>query len=86
MDHGSKIIEAKNLLKDVVLTVGEKPIAYTETRYMLVNGKLAPTIKSFKEPEKQIALAVLNTSSGQIQIVTIIKRGVELVCSGGFQY
>ncbi|MEK7217555.1 MAG: hypothetical protein AAB640_00765 [Patescibacteria group bacterium] len=79
-----KIIEAKNLLKDVVLTVGEKPIAYTETRYMLVNGKLAPTIKSFKEPEKQIALAVLNTSSGQIQIVTIIKRGVELVAPAGF--
>ena len=79
-----KIIEAKNLLSDVILTVGDKPIAYTETRYALVNGKLAPTVKNFKEPEKQIALAVLNTSSGQIQIVTIIKRGAELIAPTDF--
>jgi len=78
-----KIIEAKNLLKDVVLEVGDKPISYTETRYTLVNNKLAPTIKNFKEPEKQIALAVLDTSSGQIQIVTIVKRGAELIAPTG---
>ena len=79
-----KITEAKSLLKDVVLTVGDEPISYTETRYTSVNGKLAPTVKNFKEPEKQIALAVLNTSSGQIQIVTIIKRGAELIAPTGF--
>lgn len=79
-----KIIEAKNLLKDVSLTVGDKPIAYTETRYTSVNGKLAPTVKNFKEPEKQIALAVLNTQSGQIQIVTVTKRGSELIVPSGF--
>lgn len=79
-----KIAEAKNLLKDVVLTVGDKPISYAETRYTLVKGKLAPTVKNFKEPEKQIALAVLDTSSGRIQIMTIIKRGAELIAPTGW--
>lgn len=79
-----KIIEAEGLLKNATLTVGDKDIAYTETRYTLVNGKLAPTVKSLKEPEKQIALAVLDTSSGQIQIVTIIKRGAELIAPAGW--
>lgn len=78
-----KIIEAKNLLKDIALTVGDKPIAYTETRYTSVNGKLALTAKNFKEPEKQIALAVLDTSTGRIQVVTIIKRGADLIAPTG---
>jgi len=79
-----KITEAKNLLKDRILTVGDKPIAYTETRYTSVNGKIAPTTKNFKEPEKQIALAVLDTASGQIQVVTIIKRGADLIAPTGW--
>ena len=78
-----KITEAKELLKDVTLMVGNKPISYTETRYTSVKGKLAPTVKNFKEPEKQIALAVLDTLSGQVQIVTIIKRGAELIVPTG---
>ncbi|MBP9822091.1 MAG: hypothetical protein KBC81_01445 [Candidatus Pacebacteria bacterium] len=79
-----KIKEAKGLLKDVILEVGDNPIAYSETRYMLVNNKLAPTKKNFKEPEKQIALAVLDTVSGNIQVVTIIKRGIELIPPSGW--
>ena len=79
-----KISEAKNLLKDRILTVGDKPIVYTETRYTSVNGKIALTAKKFKEPEKQIALAVLDTVSGQIQVITIIKRGAELIAPAGW--
>ncbi len=79
-----KITEAENLLKGVTLTVGDNDIAYTETRYTLVNGKLAPTVKNFKEPEKQIALAVLDTVSGQIQIVTIVKHGADLIAPPGW--
>ncbi len=79
-----KIAEATNLLKDIILTVGDKPIAYTETRYTSVNGKLAMTVKNFKEPEKQIALAVLDTSSGKIQVITVIKRGAELIAPSGW--
>jgi len=79
-----KITEAKNLLKDTILTVGNNPIAYTEIRYTSINGKLTPTVKNFKEPEKQIALAVLDTSSGQIQVITIIKRGAELIAPAGW--
>ena len=79
-----KIIEAESLLKNATPTVGDTPIAYTETRYTLVNAKLAPTVKSFKEPEKQIDLAVLDTSSGAIQIVTIVKHGAELIAPSGW--
>ncbi|OGM97452.1 MAG: hypothetical protein A2735_01835 [Candidatus Yanofskybacteria bacterium RIFCSPHIGHO2_01_FULL_41_21] len=79
-----KITEAKELLRNTTLTVGNKPIAYTETRYTSVKGKLALTVKSFKEPEKEIALAILNISSGEIKIVTIIKRGAELIAPSGF--
>lgn len=79
-----KITEAQGLLKNITLTVGNKDIAYTETRYTSVNGKLASTTKNFKEPEKQIALAVLDTSSGEIQIITIIKRGAELIAPAGW--
>lgn len=78
-----KIIEANELLKNITLTVGDKPITYTETRYTLVNGKIAPTVKSFKEPEKQIALAVLDTSTGKIQVVTITKHGADLIAPSG---
>src|SRR3989344_2929789 len=79
-----KITEAKELLRNTTLTVGNKPIAYTETRYTSVKGKLALTVKSLKEPEKEIALAILNISSGEIKIVTIIKRGAELIAPSGF--
>ena len=79
-----KITEAEGLLKGITLAVGDKDIAYTETRYTSVNGKLALTLKNFKEPEKQIALAVLDTLSGQIQVVTIIKRGGELIAPAGW--
>ncbi len=79
-----KIAEAKELLKDTTLAVGDKDIAYSETRYTSVNGKLAPTVKNFKEPEKQIALAVLDTTTGTIQVITIIKRGSELIPPSGW--
>ena len=74
-----KIIEAKNLLQGTTLIVGDKNIEYTEARYMSVNGKIAETLKKFKEPEKEIALAVLDTLTGEIQIIKIIKRGAELI-------
>lgn len=74
-----KIIEAKNLLQGITLIVGDKNIEYTEARYMSVNGKIAETLKKFKEPEKEIALTVLDTSTGEIQIIKIIKRGAELI-------
>lgn len=78
-----KIFEANNLLKGVELKVGNKNIEYKESRFAYVNGKLVSSSKSFKEPEKEIALAVLNTETGEVNVIKVIKRGGELIAPVG---
>jgi hypothetical protein len=79
-----KIIEAEILLKDITLFVGDTDVKYTETRFGSIKGAIATSTKNFKEPIKQIALAVLNTNSGQVQKVLITKIGADLIASAGW--
>jgi len=79
-----KINEAHNLLKNISLKVGDRDINYTESRYASVNGKIITASRSFKEPEKEIALAALNIKSGEIKILTVTKRGADLIAPAGW--
>ncbi len=76
-----KILEAKELLKNIqtTLKVGAQSISYSESRFTSVNGKIMPTLRNFKEPEKEIGLAVLNFTTGDIKIIIITKRGADLI-------
>jgi len=70
-----KIAQAKVLLSGVTLKVGTTDITYTEDR-------ISPTSvssKTLKEPEKEIALAALNTTTGDISIIKITKHGEDLI-------
>ncbi len=80
-----KIAEATALLQGVTLKVGTKDISYKETRITVSasNGVIMSS-KSFKEPEKEIALAVLNTQTGEIKSVVIDKKGADLIAPQGW--
>ena len=75
-----KILEAKALLAGVTLKVGKTNIVYTEDRI----GGASITKKTLKEPEKEIALAALNTDTGEISIIKIVKHGGELIAPTGW--
>lgn len=77
-----KIAEAKVLLAGAKPGVFGDPITYTEQRYSL-SGKT--TDKQIKEPEKEIALAVLNTETGEVKTFMIRKRGGDLIAPAGWQ-
>ncbi len=77
-----KIAEAKELLKNAKPGVFGEPITYTEQRYSAL-GK--STNKDIKEPEKEIALALLNTVTGDIKTLMIRKRGADLIAPQGWQ-
>ncbi len=77
-----KIQEAKELLKDAQPGVFGDPITYTEQRYS-ASGK--SSIKQIKEPEKEIAIAALNTDTGEIKTFMIRKRGGDLIAPAGWQ-
>ncbi|MEK9157935.1 MAG: hypothetical protein AAB638_01990 [Patescibacteria group bacterium] len=79
-----KIIQAQNLLKNMELKVGNTQIEYKESRFSAVGDKLVSSSKSFKEPEKEIALAVLDTATGEIKVIKIIKRGGDLIPPKGW--
>ncbi|HXV26858.1 MAG TPA: hypothetical protein VD862_02465 [Candidatus Paceibacterota bacterium] len=71
-----KIAEAKSMLSGVTLHVGTDPIRYTETR----NG----VRRTYREPEKEYALAVLHRDSCEIEIISAFKRGADLVPPEGW--
>ncbi len=70
-----KIAEAKSMLTGMVLKVGLSDITYTEDR--ITPGSISK--KTIKEPEKEIALGILNTDSGEVKVVKISKRGADLI-------
>ncbi len=82
----SKIAEAHQLLADVKLKVGTQDISYTEDRISQdpATGQTTVTTRTFKEPEKEIALAALDTKTGEISIIRIIKRGADLIVPDGW--
>ncbi len=71
----SKIAEAKAMLAGMTLKVGLTDITYTEDR--ITPASISK--KTLKEPEKEIALGILNTDTGEIKIIKITKRGADLI-------
>lgn len=80
-----KIGEGDELLKSAELAVGFKEIKYYETRISRNGDKISTTRKKYKDPEKEIALKLLNTSTGEIEVVKITKRGGELISPVGYR-
>lgn len=74
-----KLGEGDDVLQNIPLKVGTKDIPYVEKRLGREGEKAAVTNKKFAEPEKEIALKLLNLKTGQIDTVKIIKRGAELI-------
>jgi hypothetical protein len=79
-----KIAEGKQLLQNVQPKVFGDPITYTEQRFSGSNGILTEHDKQLKEPEKEIALAVLNTQTGEVKVIFIRKRGADLIAPPGW--
>ncbi len=67
---------ARSLLEPIALSIGEKSYRYTERR--------AGSNVTFRDPEKTIALALMNAETCELSTTTITKRGDELVAKPGF--
>jgi hypothetical protein len=76
-----KLYEAENLVASASLTlkVGTKDIVYSERRINL-NAKGIPIISSKRmtDPEREIALVISDTKSGDLELVKITERGNDL--------
>ena len=80
-----KISEGKKLLEHIALFVGLKDIPYTEKRVSNSNGKISITDRTIKDPERQIALVLLNTQTGELSKIIVTKRGGELIVPEGYE-
>lgn len=80
-----KIRENDELLKNTKLAVGSKEIEYYETRISRNGDKISTALKKYKDPEKEIALKLLDTITGEIKVVKIKKRGGELINPVGYR-
>ncbi len=76
-DRFEQIDNAEELLKSVELTVGTKEYRYAEKR--------AGTVATFKDPEKQIALELLDPELCTLSQVIITKRGDKLIAPPGYE-
>lgn len=80
-----KILEEDQILNTLPLKVGDTEISYTEERISRdSNGKIRRSILKRKDYEKEIALKLLNTSTGQTEIIKIIKKGKRLINPAGY--
>jgi len=77
-----KIAEAKQMLAGMTLKVGTANISYVENR---ISSTGSISKKTIKDPEREIALAALNTETGEISIFKITKRGAELIAPSDWQ-
>lgn len=80
-----KITEAAQLLKGAKPGVFGDPITYNEQRFSFSGGVITNHNVQIKEPEKEIALAVLDTQTGQIKTFFIRKSGEDLLTPPGWQ-
>jgi len=75
-----KIKEARTLLAQTKPKVGLVDIVYIEDRITVSDsGEVSLTSKEQSDPELEIPLALLETATGKIHIVTVIHRGNELI-------
>lgn len=80
-----KLDEGDDILYNIPLQVGTKDIPYVETRITRDGEKIKISNKKFSEPEKEIALKLLNVESGEIDFVKVTKKGAELISPPGYQ-
>lgn len=72
------------LLQNTPLHIGSKSISYTENRMQRNGDKITISKKKFSEPEKEIALKLLHFDTGEIEIVKIVKRGIQLISPANY--
>lgn len=80
-----KLDEGDDLLKAIPLAVGTKDIPYVETHLSRNGEKIAIKKKGFAEPEKEIALKLLDLETEQVEVIKIIKRGADLISPPGYK-
>ncbi|MDO8495119.1 MAG: hypothetical protein Q7S32_01140 [bacterium] len=80
-----KLHEGDDLLIATPLKVGTKDIPYKEVRINRDGSKTTTTNQKFAEPEKEIALKLLNLETGDIDIAVITKRGADLISPSNYK-
>ena len=89
-----KIIESDPDFDNIDLTVGDKDISYFEERYLRdssgnmifdTNGQVKKEGIVKNDPEREIALKLLNLKTCTTQIIKIKKRGGILVAPNGYE-
>lgn len=84
-----KIMEAKNLIASpsLELKVGKRDIVYYEKRYSRNdNGAITlTTSKRMTDPEREIALVLLDLYSGDLELIKITEKGNELTFPDGYE-
>ncbi len=75
-DIAQSIKDARTLLEPVPVALGKRVFRYTERRNNAV--------KTYRDPEKTIALAFMDTTTCALQVTTITKRGQQLISPTGF--
>lgn len=81
-----KILADDLVLDSMPLKVGETEISYTEERFSVsTGGKIIRKILQKKDYEREIALKLLNTVTGETTIIKITKKGGQLIIPSGYQ-
>ncbi len=80
----SKIKEARELLKNIDLKVGDRDVEYIEKRISIFDGSIKVSDKKLKDAERQIGLVLLNKNSGRLDRIVITKKGAELISPSGY--
>lgn len=71
-----RIEKARQLLENIPVDIGTTPFRYTEYR-----GGSAVT---FKDPEKHIALALMDELTGELETTIVTKRGDKITTTDGY--
>lgn len=83
-----KLQEAKDLVasSSLDLKVGKTELTYYENRISRnSNGQIqSVTLKKLNDPEREIALVLLDTENGNLEILEITERGNELTYPNGY--
>ncbi len=83
-----KLYEAENLVASSSLTlkVGKKDIIYYENRIgQSASGNIVVSRKKISDPEREIALVILDTKNGDLNLIKITERGNDLVLPAGYK-
>ncbi len=81
----SKLNEKDDDLAPVSLNVGSQDITFYEDRISRNSqGRTSTVQKKLQEPEKEIALKLLNKATGEVSIIKITKHGAALISPPGY--